>query len=590
MVMPKSITVTLPGGGTHTYDDVPDGVTQEQAQARAIQEFGVNSVRANSPEAAAMTHTVASQPSDARGPTPFTVDKKTGKVRPLTGMEKTVYGFGLGARNIGLNAAEMLGLTSPERVREAQAEGAPITGRFPGNVGAFAGETAALLPVGMGAGGAATRLGMVPRGVLAGAAEGAVQGAVAAGPDDRLSGLAMGAATGGALPSAKRMAQLLAGGRDMTTSARKLTSQGVDLTPGQMQPESTYGQIEEAMMAVPGIGPRIKAARDRGWTQTQNLIAQEAAPPGFTTQPRQNPQAMFRDLIDAYDKAYEVGRGFPIRPVIMKTQGNDVPLSQVLKVPSQTPGDDASRKYANSFLANELSVIRGRQLSSEDLFDLRSRIRAEVRDLRKNQNAPFKAADMLENAEGRITEALESQLPPDVMRQIRAIDSKYGNFKTVEGALFRAGDKEGGFTPAQFSQEVRQGSQSRMGYAAGGGRMRDIASAGREVFENRQPQTGRLALTAAPVIGAGGAAATFGGLPGALAAGAFTGVAALPYLKNAAGDVARDVLIGRTAPQVALRNVQRKIRRNFTPQERETVARLLATQGIVFGASPEEQE
>ena len=589
--MPKNITVTLPDGRMHTYEDAPDNVTQEQAQARAAQEFEARPVQPGSPTAAALTHTVSSlEPPKEIGHTPLYRDPKTGEWRPLTKTEKVVLGFGRGVENIGLNVAEMLGLASPKRVREAQAEAAPITQRFPGNVGSFVGETAALMPLGMGVAGAATRLGMPARGVLAGVTEGAAQGAAAAGPNDRLSGLAMGAATGGALPSAKRMAQLLAGGRDMTTSARKLTSQGVDLTPGQMQPESTYGQIEEAMMAVPGIGPRIKAARDRGWTQTQNLIAQEAAPPGFTTQPRQNPQAMFRDLIDAYDKAYEVGRGFPIRPVIMKTQGNDVPLSQVLKVPSQTPGDDASRKYANSFLANELSVIRGRQLSSEDLFDLRSRIRAEVRDLRKNQNAPFKAADMLENAEGRITEALESQLPPDVMRQIRAIDSKYGNFKIVEGALFRAGDREGGFTPAQFSQEVRQGSQSRMGYAAGGGRMRDIASAGREVFENRQPQTGRLALTAAPVLGAGGAAATFGGLPGALAVGAFTGVAALPYLKNAAGDVARDVLIGRTAPQVALRNVQRKIRRNFTPQERETVARLLATQGIVFGASPKDQE
>jgi len=587
--MPKSITVTLPGGGTHTYDNVPDSVTQEQAQARAMQEFGSRAIQPGSPAAAAMTHTVSSQPSAARGPTPFTVDKDTGAMRQLTGMEKFGYGFGLGARNIGLNLAEMAGLTSPERVREAQAEGAPITERFPGNVGAFAGETGMLLPVGMGVGGMATRMGMVPRGVLAGLTEGGVQGAVAAGPDDRLEGLGMGVLTGGALPSAKRMAQVLASGRDMTRSARKLTSRGVDLTPGQMQPESTYGQIEEAMMAVPGIGPRIKASRERGWTQTQNLIAQEAAPPGFTTQPRQDPQAMFRDLIDAYDKAYEVGRGFPVRPVIMKTQGNDVPLSQALKVAPSAPGDDASRKYANSFLANELSAIRGRQLNSEDLFSLRSRIRAEVRDLRKNQNAPFKAADMLENAEGRITEALESQLPPDVMRQIRAIDAKYGNFKTVEGALYRAGDREGGFTPAQFSQEVRQGSQSRMGYAAGGGRMRDIAAAGREVFENRQPQTGRMALTVAPVLGAGGAAA-LGGLPGALGAAAFTGAAVLPYLRNAAGDVARDVLIGRTTPQVAMRNVQRKVRRNFTPQERETVARLLATQGIVLGATPEEQE
>jgi hypothetical protein len=483
----------------------------------------------------------------------------------------------------------MAGLTSPERVREAQAEGAPITERFPGNVGAFAGETGMLLPVGMGVGGMATRMGMVPRGVFAGLTEGGVQGAVAAGPDDRLEGLGMGVLTGLALPSAKRMAQVLASGRDMTRSARKLTSRGVDLTPGQMQPESTYGQIEEAMMAVPGIGPRIKAARERGWTQTQNLIAQEAAPPGFMMQPRQDPQAMFRDLIDAYDQAYEVGKGFPVSPRIMRMQGKDVPLSDALKVPAGAFGDDASRKYANSFLANEWSALRGRQLQSDDLFALRSRIRAKARDLRQNKNAPFEAADMLESAEKRVTEALESQLPPDVMRQIRAIDGKYGNFKVVEGALFRAGDRELGFTPAQFSQEVRQGAQSRMGYAAGGGRMRDTAAAGREVFENRQPQTGRMALTVAPVLGAGGAAA-LGGLPGALGAAAFTGAAVLPYLRNAAGDVARDVLIGRTTPQVAMRNVQRKVRRKFTPQERETVARLLATQGIVLGATPEEQE
>ena len=41
--MAKNITVTLPDGRTHTYEDVPDYVTQEQAQARAAQEFGVRS-------------------------------------------------------------------------------------------------------------------------------------------------------------------------------------------------------------------------------------------------------------------------------------------------------------------------------------------------------------------------------------------------------------------------------------------------------------------------------------------------------------------------------------------------------------------
>ena len=565
-------TYTINGKRVTTATPLSDAQIEEIAGSMSVDS------RPSGAIAEAMTHRVASAPSDKNGtPTAMYYDPEKG-MRPLTGMERFRYGFGAGGRNIAANLAEMLGQIPPERVKEMQVEQAAITkDSIPGKIGSFAGETAALYPIG-GAIAAPFKRG---GGILMGMAEGAGQGAVAAGPDDREMGAMLGGVTGGVLPSAQRMAKILSQGREMTPAARRLSRRGVDLTPGQMNPESAWGQVEEAMMALPVIGPRIKQARGRGWTQTQNLIAQEAAPPNVKMQPRQDPQAMFRDLIDAYDVAYNVGRGFPVRPVIVRTQGVDIPLSQALQITSKTVGDDASRKYANSFLQNELSGIRGRQLNSEDLFALRSRIRAEVRDLRKNTNAPFKAADMLENAEGRITDALESQLPPDVMKQIRAIDAKYGNFKTIEGALYRAGDKEGGFSPAQFSQAVREGSQSRMGYAAGGGRMRDIASAGREVFENRQPQTGRMVATLAPILGAGGFAAT-GGVPGAVAAATFTGAAALPYLKGAAGDIARRVIMGKTAPQVAYRNVERSMRRTFTPQEREAIVRLLQTQGIAL--------
>lgn len=547
--------------------------------------FKPDSIQSNTPEAAAMTHTVASQPSDARGPTPFTVDKKTGKVRPLTGMEKAVYGFGLGARNIGLNVAEMLGLTSPERVREAQAEGAPITGRFPGNVGAFAGETAALLPVGMGAGGAATRLGMVPRGVLAGAAEGAAQGAVAAGPDDRLSGLAMGAATGGALPSAKRMAQLLGRGAPMTPNARRLTQRGVELTPGQMNPEGSLAMVEEVLQGVPVIGTRIRQAREQGWAQTQNLIAKEAAPPGYTPQPRNDANVMFRDLVEAYDDAYEIGKGYPMLPVIRPDKGPDVPLTKALQVPRGAVGTDEGRAYAASVLTNELSSLRGLgvKLQSDDLLDMRSRIRTEIRNLKKMQNAPVGAEGILESAEQKITAALDSQLPSGVKDKIRAIDAKYGNFKVVENALSRAKDRPEGFTPAQFSQAVREGTPSRMGYAAGGGRMRDISKAGADVFQPRQPMTGRQ-LGGLLTVGAatGGA-----GMLAPVATGLALGAGALPYLSGGIGKTARSVTRGETQFQQAIRQAERAARRTLTAKERESVARFLQTMGV---AAQNEQE
>lgn len=576
--MPKNITVTLPDGRTHTYEDVPDNVTQEQAQARAAQEFGSRLVQPGSPEAAAMTHTVATPASPASLPTPFTVDKDTGAMRPLTGMEKLRYGFGLGARNIGLNVAEMAGLTSPERVREAQAEGAPITQRFPGNVGAFTGEVATLAPLGMGVAGVATRLGMPARGVLAGVTEGAAQGAAAAGPDDRLGGAMLGGVTGGALPTAQRMAQLLGRGMEVTPNARRLMRRGVELTPGQMKPEGTWGMMEEVLQAVPVIGPKIREARGRGWTQTQNVIAQEAAPPGVVLQPRQDPQDMFRDLLKAYDTAYDVGKGYPMLPVIRPATGPDVPLSQALQVSRTAKGTDEGRKYAASVLNNELSSIRGlgARLTSDDLLAMRSRLRSEVRELRKRPNAPLGADDILTGAEQKITAALDSQLPPNVVQQVRAIDAKYGNFKVLEDALNRAMDRPEGFTPAQFSQAVRAGTTSKMGYAAGGGRMRDVSRAASDVFTARQPPTGRQM---AALLAAGGTAAVGG--PATQAAGlGVLGMGALPYMEGRVGQAARNALTGQTRVQQAIRSAERAARRTLTPQERESVVRFMQTMGV----------
>lgn len=535
-------------------------------------------IRPGSPEAAAMTHTVASPASEPRGPTPFTVDEETGAMRPLTGLEKFGYGFGLGTRNIGLNLAEMAGLTSPERVQEAQQEGAPITSQFPGNVGAFTGETAALFPIGMGVGGAAARLGAPARGILAGATEGAAQGAVAAGPEDRVGGAITGMGFGAALPTAARMAKLLGQGMPMTPNARRLTRQGVELTPGQMNPEGNLGMIEEVLQGVPGLGPRIRAAREKGWAQTQNLIAQEAAPPGFKVTPRSDPNAMFRDLADAYNEAYEIGKGYPMLPVIRPTSGPDVPLVKALQVPKTAVGTDEGRQYAASVLNNELSSIRGlgAKLQSDDLFAMRSRIREKMRDLKRSDRAPLGAYDILQDAEQKITAALDSQLPPNIVQQVRAIDAKYGNFKVVEDALFRAVDRPEGFTPAQFSQSVRGATPSRMSYAAGGGRMRDISSAAADVFQNRQPMTGRqlggLATAGLATAGAGSVAP--------LATALTLGAGALPYLPGAVGTTARKALTGQTSVQQAIRDAERAARRTLTPRERESLVRFLQSMGV----------
>jgi len=94
--MAKSITARLPDGSLHTYDNVPDNVTQEQADARAAQQFGARPAAAKiSPEsqsAAAMTHQQSATQAPAVEQDSFS-------------REGILRGMGLGARDLITGAA-----------------------------------------------------------------------------------------------------------------------------------------------------------------------------------------------------------------------------------------------------------------------------------------------------------------------------------------------------------------------------------------------------------------------------------------------------------------------------------------------------
>ena len=238
-----------------------------------------------------------------------------------------------------------------------------------------------------------------------------------------------------------------------------------------------------------------------------------------------------------------------------------------LPIGKNAVADNASRNYANRVIDNQLSFLRskGAKMTSDDLLAVRSNIRDEVRKLTSNQNAPFKAADLLENAEKKITDALVSQLPPDAIAGLNAVDAKYGNLKVFEKAIKSAKDRPEGFTPAQFSQAVQQATESNAKYAAGGGRMRDISSAAADVFTNRQPMTGRQ-------------------LPGQIA-GTVAGVGTYPLYGQAQGSqLARQLMSGSTSAQQAIQRVEDAFKRKLSPRERESLISLLRSGAGVYGA------
>ena len=511
-------------------------------------------------QARAMTHGPAPVEAPSSVPQARMYDPKTGtiggEVNPLV---RALMGFGAGVERSVASAGELAGVISPERYQQLRESNEPFTTGPAGATGEFLGEAAASTLAG-GPIGRALRVGGP---IVRGAIEGGATTYLTAEPEERRTAGAYGTVASGALPAAGKVTRAATRGIDMSPAARKLTTRGVELTPGQVAPEGTWAMIEESMMRIPLVGPRVAAARERGWQQTKNLISKESAPPGYTPPDRADVRDAYKDLKNAYDTAYDQFKGYPLQPAMMRVQGGNVPLTQFMAVPRQAAADPKSRRYVQTFIDNELGRIKGRQLDSEDLLKIRSNIRAKIRDLSGNQNFPD-AEGLLKTAEQRATEVLESQLPPDVMKSLREVDAKYGNFKVLESAIDRSKDRPDAFTPAQFSMAVKESTPSKGQYAAGGGRMRDIAQESADVFSPRTPVTG--AQQPSQLVGY---------------AAAFP--AAMLYGEGRGKQLGR-MLAGQTGVQRQIQDFERKFRRKLSAQEREDLARVLRMSGATYAA------
>lgn len=544
-------------------------------------------IQPNTDSAAAMTHTKGATQFAPPSQPHMYMQGSEGEIKDVPAMLKFGAGLGAGMEGIGANIANMVSpsLVSDERIKALQEQNKPLYGTPSGSAGKFAGEMTALYPIG----GAVTS---AERGIanlvgtplskrlaqnllLRGATEGAAQGVVTAEPDSRAEGATSGAMFGAAFPVGKAALEKYAAGIRPTRTARTLMNAGIELTPGQMNPSGSINQIEQMLMAVPVLGKAISGQRGKGYEQLQRAIGEEASPPNFKPKTIGDVNKLVDEIGNAYNDAYEVGKGYEIpNLVIMRDNGPNIPLKKSFESALTANANPDAKKYARNFLQNELQGLSQKQgkIMSDDLLAMRSRIRQDIRDLDKSQTAPYGASDILRIADERITDVLSSQLPPDVMPAVKAIDAKYGNFKILQDAVIKSRDKTGGFTPDQFSQAVRSGTTSKGTYAAGGGRMRPFAKAGQETFEKTEPMTGRMAVTAAPL--AYGLKTAVTASPIATAAG-LAGAGAL--WGTQAG---RNTLAGNTAAQEFVRDLMRKGRRNLTPAQREAMVRLLQTSAI----------
>jgi hypothetical protein len=509
-------------------------------------------------------------------------------VDDMSTAERAMFGAGSGIANVVQNVGNILGFVEDETVRETRALTQPLRETTAGRVGEFGGELAASL---VPAGGAARLLGMaakaapilskapaLARAIGTAATEGAVQGAVTAGPDERGEAAYFGAATGGLFPAVGAAYRAARAGVRPTPAARSLVRQGVELTPGQMNPQGILGQLEEGAEALPVVGPKVREARQGGWQQTQKLVAKSSAPPGFNKAIPDDPNEAVDVLRKGFNEAYSVAEGFPVAPKIM-SEGADIPLStafrNAVRDRSTLVKDDDVRSVSR-FLKNELSAIQGRPLQSEDLLRVRSNIREQLRarDLSSGSER------LLINAEKSVTQALESQLPEDAMRALKQVDNQYAKFSVYRRAVAKGGEKE--FTPKQLSTAVKEATDAGE-YSAGGGLLRSISKPAATVFGETQPKTGRMVATLG-ALSLGGYAASQDPY------GSIAPLAGMGLLY--ATPAGRRLAMGQTGMQRGLRGLERQARRNIPKAFREAATTGLRRTGsyAVPGLLVDEEE
>lgn len=420
---------------------------------------------------------------------------------PLAGMslpEKVAAGAGRGMVHVGHSLGNALGVVSDEDMAEARRLDAPLMASGGGQVGNWLGEAALTAPLGMGAGAAAARMvpalsGPISQGVL----QGATQGYATAEPGQRGANTLLGGAAGMALPASSAAAQKLIYGLKRTPSAQRLLDEGVDLTPGQMNPGGIMNQFEQASESLPLVKQWVHSLRESAEHQAQAAIIGKGAAPGAPPiEPSENIHDMLQQAYDSYAPLYDQAKGYPVSPNIMRTTGADIPLSTAFQAAAKAPGVPKSLQSSeNDWLQDRLTQLP-KSPDSADLLQLRSDIRQRGRlaSLKTDTDSSH-VANIAGRAEQRITDALNSQLPPEPLAALASADGNYGNYKIIENAVAASKDNLAGLTPQKLSQAVYNATPDAKYARGGGGPLRELARAGTDVFQNVSPPTGARIVT-----------------------------------------------------------------------------------------------
>lgn len=428
----------------------------------------------------------------------------------MSSLDKFAAGAASGVANVGRRAGQLLtpkayegklGVSDQDIENQSERD-QDLASTLPGAVGRFVSEAAITAPIGGAVGGAAkgllsaAKLGKKVSTLGGLAAEGAAGGELTSG--DAGEGALWNLGIAGALKGAKRLVQ---GSKNVTPEARRLLDEGVDLTPGQMNPRGAVSQLEQGAERLPYLGAFVQehrrhlvpSAMRKLFEKEFGDVVPEGA--GFDDMVRTANQKLSGqyDEVRAAASNVKAGGGHQLK----------AEWSQAVNSPNLLVSPEA-RQASARWLAGQLDALKARgNVTIEDLMHVRSRLRDEVRKAHKSgQGAAIERAEVLEAAETPLTTQINNALPAPAQKLLQDTDALYSRFKPLEQAGFQAAARAGGEpTVGQLVGALKQQAGQSRWAGRGAGRNQQFLEDVRDAAETTLRPTGASLL---PTIASGG--------------------------------------------------------------------------------------
>jgi len=367
------------------------------------------------------------------------------------------------------------------------------------------------------------------------------------------------------------------------TAARRLSAEGVTLTPGQMM-GGAAGRVEDAMTSVPIVGDAIRSARIRGIESFNEAALGRALAPiqggAAQTVGREGVRDLTQAISGAYDQALT---GVQVVP--------DQQLSSDVAAVLNDPSLPASVRQDLTDIINNTVARIGNGIDGQGWKAIDSELGAAARSAdAASASDPIKR--YLRDALKRVREAnfgaLE-RVSPGAATGVKAADEATANLVRIRKASQMTGTaaNDGLFTPAQLNSAVQatDTSAGNRAYAERNALMQDLTDAAMTVLPSKVPDSGTPIRSLISMGGLGGGAMVAGANPYAVAGAAGSVAAGTALYSKPVQDAINAVYRASTpgAARAAFGQLQAQAARN--PELGSLVDRLGQELGLLPASS-----